>query len=44
MGLAAARSDQNSAILAGLEMVAKQFQDFLTETGSADHRRGGAEI
>ena len=33
MGLTAARSDKNSAILAGLEMVAKQFQDFLTETG-----------
>lgn len=33
MGLAVARSDKNSAILAGLEMVAKQFQDFLAETG-----------
>ncbi len=33
MGLNAARSDKNSAILAGLEMVAKQFQDFLTDTG-----------
>src|SRR5271170_6500310 len=33
MGMAAARNDKNSAILAGLEMVAKQFQDFLAETG-----------
>jgi molecular chaperone GrpE len=33
MGMAAARSDKNSAILTGLEMVAKQFQDFLTDTG-----------
>jgi len=33
MGMAAARSDKNSAILAGLEMVAKQFQDFLSENG-----------
>ena len=33
MGLAAARNDKNSAILAGLEMVAKQFQDFLADTG-----------
>src|SRR5271154_6332479 len=33
MGMTAARGDKNSAILAGLEMVAKQFQDFLTETG-----------
>jgi molecular chaperone GrpE len=33
MGMAAARSDKNSAILAGLEMVAKQFQDFMTDTG-----------
>ena len=33
MGMGAARSDKNSAILAGLEMVAKQFQDFLSETG-----------
>jgi len=33
MGLAAARNDRNSAILAGFEMVAKQFQDFLAETG-----------
>jgi len=33
MGLTAARGDKNSAILAGFEMVAKQFQDFLAETG-----------
>ena len=33
MGMTAARNDKNSAILTGLEMVAKQFQDFLTETG-----------
>lgn len=33
MGMAAARNDKNSAILTGLEMVAKQFQDFLTDTG-----------
>jgi len=33
MGLAAAKGDKNSAILAGLEMVAKQFQDFLTDSG-----------
>ena len=34
MGLAAARSDKNSAILAGLDMVSKQFQDFLSEVGA----------
>lgn len=34
MGLTAARGDKNSAILAGLEMVARQFQDFLTESGA----------
>lgn len=33
MGLTAARGDKNSAILAGLEMVAKQFQDFLSDVG-----------
>ncbi len=33
MGMAAARNEKNSAILTGLEMVAKQFQDFLGETG-----------
>jgi molecular chaperone GrpE len=33
MGLTAARAEKNSAILAGLEMVAKQFQDFLTDSG-----------
>ena len=33
MGLAAARGEKNSPILAGMEMVAKQFQDFLAETG-----------
>jgi molecular chaperone GrpE len=34
MGLTAARSDKNSAILAGFEMVAKQFQDFLIGVGA----------
>lgn len=33
MGLTAARGDKNSAILAGFEMVAKQFQDFLADNG-----------
>ena len=33
MGMSAARDERNSAILNGLEMVAKQFQDFLAETG-----------
>jgi len=33
MGLTAARSDKNSAILAGLEMVSKQFTDFLSDVG-----------
>jgi molecular chaperone GrpE len=33
MGLTAARAEKDSAILAGLEMVAKQFQDFLSDSG-----------
>ena len=33
MGLAAASAEKNSALLAGLEMVGRQFQDFLTESG-----------
>jgi molecular chaperone GrpE len=33
MGLTAARAEKNSAILAGLDMVSKQFQDFLTDSG-----------
>ena len=33
MGLTAARGDKNSAVIAGLEMVSKQFTDFLAEVG-----------
>ena len=33
MGLTAARGDRNSAVIAGLEMVSKQFTDFLSEVG-----------
>ena len=33
MGLAAARAEKNSAILSGFEMVAKQFTDFLADSG-----------
>lgn len=33
MGLVAARAEKNTAILAGLEMVARQFQDFLLGAG-----------
>ncbi|HWB61129.1 MAG TPA: nucleotide exchange factor GrpE [Chthoniobacteraceae bacterium] len=33
MGMTAARGDKNSQIVAGMEMVAKQFQDFLAESG-----------
>lgn len=33
MGLTAARAEKNSAILSGFEMVAKQFTDFLADSG-----------
>jgi molecular chaperone GrpE len=44
MGLAAARGERNSAILAGLEMVAKQFQDFLADSGVAPIEAAGRKF